>query len=124
MPWQADCPNTQIRCVLLNDVTYDTYTGTYTKAGVSGGASADGPQASVNANTKSKSGSTTTAKGSYVGSFETGRCYKFLVGCFAEQCRGHVDHTTVCNQRFPACAGACEAQCTKCCNGEAPPWMC
>eukprot|EP00884_Botryococcus_braunii_P013227 jgi/Botrbrau1/21905/Bobra.0249s0033.1 len=121
---KADCPDTQYRCVLVQDVTYNTKDGTYSKAGFSIGVDAKGPQGSVSGEVGSNSSVRTTARGSYVGSFHAGRCYKFLIGCFAEHCSGYVDPTTSCNTKFPQCAGVCEAECTKCCKGEAPPWMC
>eukprot|EP00884_Botryococcus_braunii_P013226 jgi/Botrbrau1/21904/Bobra.0249s0032.1 len=121
---KADCPDMQYRCVLLQNVTYNTKDGTYSKAGISIGVNAEGPQGSMSGEAGRDSSVTTTAKGTYIGSFHAGRCYKFLVGCFPEHCSGYVDPTTTCNKRFPQCAGVCEAECTKCCKGEAPPWMC
>jgi hypothetical protein len=121
---QADCPDTQFRCVLNSDVTYNTATGTYTKAGAALKVNGNGPEGSLTGETGTNSDSSTTARGTAVGSFTGGRCYQFGIGCFYNQCVGYQDPTERCNNQYPQCAGACEAQCIKCCNGEAPPFMC
>jgi hypothetical protein len=124
MVLQADCPDTQFRCVVNSDVILNTQSGTWETVGGSAGVTGDMPMGSVSGSGGSSSGSSSVAKGTEIGSFTMGRCYQFVVGCYYNQCSGNTDPTSKCNKSYDKCANACEAQCTKCCNGETPPTAC
>jgi len=118
------CPDTQFRCTLTSDVTYDTATKTFSSSGFSAGVDQSGGSASIKGEKGSEGSTVTTSAGTAVGSFTMARCYRFLVGCFYNYCAGYQNPTERCNRDYPQCANRCEAQCTKCCEGQAPPWMC